>query len=74
MVAYATRRPTLAKRVQLRQTGNHHQKPDTPMTVRRPNFLFFITDQQRADHLGCYGNALLRTPHIDAIALSGRRF
>ena len=23
--------------------------------VRRPNFLVFVTDQQRADHLGCYG-------------------
>ncbi len=37
----------------------------------KPNFLFFITDQQRADHLGCYGNAILRTPNIDALAASG---
>jgi len=44
------------------------------MTERRPNFLFFITDQQRADHLGCYGNALLRTPHMDSIAARGTRF
>ena len=44
------------------------------MTARRPNFLFFITDQQRADHLGCYGNRVLRTPHIDAIAARGTRF
>lgn len=41
---------------------------------RRPNFLLFITDQQRADQLGCYGNAVLRTPHIDAIAARGTRF
>jgi arylsulfatase A-like enzyme len=40
----------------------------------RPNFLFFITDQQRADHLGCYGNELLKTPHIDGIAERGVRF
>jgi len=39
-----------------------------------PNFLLFITDQQRADHLGCYGNSVLRTPHIDAIAQQGWRF
>ena len=39
-----------------------------------PNFLLFITDQQRADHLGCYGNPLLRTPHIDGIAQRGWRF
>lgn len=44
------------------------------MTSRRPNFLFIMTDQQRADHLGCYGNPLLRTPHIDAIAARGVRF
>lgn len=41
---------------------------------RRPNFLLFITDQQRADHLGCYGDRLLRTPHIDALAGAGTRF
>lgn len=39
-----------------------------------PNFLLFITDQQRADHLGCYGNGVLRTPHIDSIAQRGWRF
>jgi len=41
---------------------------------RRPNFLLFVTDQHRADHLGCYGNPLLRTPHIDSIAARGARF
>jgi len=35
------------------------------------NFLFIITDRQRADHLGCYGNPVLRTPHIDALARKG---
>lgn len=41
--------------------------------MKRPNFLFVITDQQRADHLGCYGNRTLRTPHIDAVAARGVR-
>ena len=40
----------------------------------RPNFLFFITDQQRADWLGCYGHPVVKTPHIDAIAAQGTRF
>ncbi|MFN5011998.1 MAG: sulfatase-like hydrolase/transferase, partial [Gammaproteobacteria bacterium] len=44
------------------------------LSVARPNFLFIITDQHRADHLGCYGNRLVRTPHIDALATQGRRF
>lgn len=35
---------------------------------RQPNFIVFMTDQHRADHLGCYGNAVVRTPHIDALA------
>ena len=34
----------------------------------RPNFILFITDQQRADQLGCYANAQAQTPHIDALA------
>ncbi len=42
--------------------------------VERPNFLFITTDQQRADHLGCYGNQLLRTPAIDGLAARGTAF
>ena len=33
-----------------------------------------MTDQQRADHIGCYGNSIVRTPNIDAISTSGTRF
>jgi len=35
---------------------------------QQPNFLFIITDQHRADHLGCYGNTVVKTPHIDSLA------
>ena len=41
---------------------------------RRPNFLFLISDQQRADWLGCYGHPVLKTPHIDSVAARGTRF
>ena len=41
---------------------------------RRPNFLFVITDQHRADHLGCYGNAVVQTPNIDGVAAKGTRW
>lgn len=47
-------------------------KQTTPM--RQPNFLIFLTDQHRADHLGCYGNRVVRTPHIDSLAERGWRF
>ncbi|MBX2837211.1 MAG: sulfatase-like hydrolase/transferase [Gammaproteobacteria bacterium] len=40
----------------------------------RPNFLFITTDQQRADHLGCYGNAIVNTPAIDEIASRAMQF
>jgi len=42
--------------------------------MKRPNFLFFISDQHRVDYLGCYGHPVLRTPHIDSIAARGTRF
>jgi arylsulfatase A-like enzyme len=38
------------------------------------NVLFFITDQQRADHLGCAGNKILKTPNIDKLASEGVLF
>ena len=40
----------------------------------RPNFLFIITDQQRADWLGCTGHPVLKTPNIDRIAANGSIF
>ncbi|HMH50625.1 MAG TPA: sulfatase-like hydrolase/transferase [Candidatus Acidoferrum sp.] len=40
---------------------------------KRPNFLFIITDQQRADHLGAYGNPIVSTPNIDGLARGGFR-
>jgi arylsulfatase A-like enzyme len=39
----------------------------------RVNFLLIITDQQRADHVGAYGNPVVRTPHLDQLAARGSR-
>src|SRR5262245_13718553 len=33
-----------------------------------------MSDQQRADSFGAFGNAIARTPHIDALASRGMRF
>ena len=41
---------------------------------RRPNILFFMTDDQRWDAMSCAGNNLLRTPNMDRIAAGGVRF
>jgi len=40
----------------------------------RPNILLIMTDQQRADYLGCYGHPVIRTPHIDSLAEAGTAF
>lgn len=40
----------------------------------RPNVLFVITDQQRADHVGFAGNSVVRTPNLDSIANRGMVF
>ena len=42
--------------------------------MSRPNFVVFIPDQLRYDALGCSGNPLASTPHIDALAARGTRF
>lgn len=41
---------------------------------RRPNVLFVITDQHRADHVGFMGNEVVRTPNLDALAARGTVF
>ena len=41
---------------------------------KRMNVLFFITDQQRADHLGCAGNKILKTPNLDRLASESMLF
>jgi len=42
--------------------------------TEKPNFLYFMVDQQRADWLGCYGHPLVKTPNIDTLAAEGTRF
>src|SRR5437660_371878 len=40
----------------------------------RPNVLIITIDTLRADHLGCYGFTLARTPEIDKLAAESVRF
>ena len=44
------------------------------MPPDRPNILMITADEWRADSLGCAGNPIVRTPHIDALAARGVRF
>jgi len=43
-------------------------------TTTRPNIIFILTDDQRFDALGCMGNRIIRTPHIDRLAADGTLF
>jgi arylsulfatase A-like enzyme len=42
--------------------------------MKRPNIVFICTDQQRFDSLGCTGNPVVCTPHLDSLASQGTRF
>jgi len=42
--------------------------------VTRPNILFLMTDQHRADTLGAYGSQVQVTPVLDHLARAGARF
>ena len=39
-----------------------------------PHIILIMTDQQRADALGCAGNDCVLTPNIDRLAAEGHRF
>lgn len=41
---------------------------------KQPHIIFIMVDQQRADALGCMGNAAVISPHIDNIAQEGVMF
>jgi len=40
----------------------------------RPNLVVFLADDHGVDFVGCYGNAAIRTPNLDALAERGLRF
>lgn len=46
---------------------------DAPL-IRRPNIVFFMPDEMRADSLACYGNLVTKTPSFDMLAKTGARF
>jgi arylsulfatase A-like enzyme len=45
-----------------------------PQSAARRNLLLIVIDGQRAEMMGCAGNRLLQTPHLDALAKRGVRF
>ncbi len=45
-----------------------------PTGGSRPNIVLIVSDDHGTDALGCYGNDVVRTPHLDALAADGTRF
>jgi len=43
-------------------------------TKAKPNILYLMTDQHRADCLGCAGNRTIKTPNLDSLTADGVRF
>ncbi|MBA7612617.1 Bifunctional sulfatase/alpha-L-rhamnosidase [subsurface metagenome] len=42
--------------------------------ARRPNIILLLTDDHRANAMGCAGNTIIQTPNMDALAANGIRF
>lgn len=43
-------------------------------TPAKPNIVLIVADDHGTDALGTYGNPVVRTPHLDALAADGTRF
>lgn len=43
-------------------------------TTPRPNIVLIVADDHGREALGCYGNPVVKTPHLDALARDGTRF
>ncbi len=52
----------------------YQQQPVATTTADRPNVLVLVSDDHGIDALGCYGNPVIQTPHLDALAADGIRF
>lgn len=43
------------------------------LTAEKPNIILFVTDDQ-SPVAGCYGNSVIKTPHLDALARESTKF
>ncbi len=48
--------------------------PDRVNKSERPNIVLMVADDHGREALGCYGNPVISTPHLDTLARNGVRF
>jgi arylsulfatase A-like enzyme len=55
--------------------GHAYAQPATSSApATQPNILIILSDDHSAAHVGCYGNADVKTPNLDKLASQGMRF
>ena len=64
----------LAAALPRRARGDEPATQTAPAAGRKPNVVFFLTDDMGWADPSCYGNTQVKTPHIDALAAEGLRF
>ena len=47
---------------------------DSAVQSKRPNIILIVADDHGRGDLGCYGNPVIKTPNLDALASEGVRF
>jgi len=47
---------------------------DITVQNEKPNIIYILADDLGYGELGCYGQSIIETPHIDALATSGMKF
>ncbi len=70
--------PSLASRVfpwnRWRYCPARRQRSRERPAGARPHILFLLSDDQRWNSLGCRGDPVLKTPHLDALVREGTLF
>lgn len=54
-------------------TGAKGESP-AAKAAKKPNLVFFMPDELRAESVACYGNPVVKTPNMDRLAREGTRF
>ena len=49
------------------------QAPADVQSARRPNIVLIMADDLGYREVGCFGQELIRTPHLDRLAAEGMR-